>query len=202
MHSPVGSPILKSIDDAIRAVQCLKNSQAVRFITAVAEELALCFRAGGKILIAGNGGSLCDAAHFAEELTGQFRSRRRALPAIALTEPGHITCTANDFGYEWVFARAIEAYGKPEDLFIGLSTSGNSINMVRAFEQATAMGLKTIAFLGKKGGALKGVAHLEMIIEGFATSDRIQEAHMTAIHLIIEHLESLLFPEKIDVAKS
>ena len=115
------------------------------------------------------------------------------LPAIALTEAGHLTCTGNDLGFDQVFARGIEAYGQPGDIFIGLTTSGNSPNMICAFQEAKQRELETIAFLGKGGGKLKGIADLELIIEGFATSDRIQEAHMAAVHLIIEQVENLLF---------
>lgn len=133
----------------------------------------------------------CDA--FAEELTGVFRHKRKALPAIALSCPGHMSCTANDIGYEGVFSRAIEAYGKPGDIFIALTTSGNSPNLVHAIPVAKAHGLKTIAFLGKTGGKLKGVCDLEWKVDGFTYSDRIQEAHMTAIHIIIEMVEKELF---------
>lgn len=185
--------LLNGIEDCIKAVQQLRLPESVQFIQAASQLLADCFSAGKKVLIAGNGGSLCDAAHFAEELTGFFRGRRRALPAIALNEPGHITCTANDFGFEWIFSRAIEAYGQPGDIFIGLTTSGNSANLVRAYERAKEMGLHTIAFLGKGGGVLKGQADLELLIDGFKYSDRIQEAHMAAIHLIIELVEEQLF---------
>ncbi len=118
--------------------------------------IADCFRQGNKLLIAGNGGSLCDASHFAEELTGFFRKPRPALPAIALADPGHLTCVGNDVGYDKVFGRAIEALGKPGDVFVGLTTSGNSPNMVHAFKTAQSLGLKTIALLGKGGGKLKG----------------------------------------------
>ena len=185
--------LLNAIDDCIRAVEQLKHPSSLKFIQETALALADCFKRGNKVIVAGNGGSLCDAAHFAEELTGFFRQARQALPAIALTEPGHITCVANDMGFEWVFARGVEAYGQAGDIFIGLTTSGNSPNMIQAFKQAHQKGLQTIAFLGKGGGKLKGVAHFELIIEGFNTSDRIQEAHMAAIHLIIELLESHLF---------
>lgn len=186
--------ILKSIEDSIQAVNQLREQ--VTFIEKASSLLADTFKKGHKVILAGNGGSLCDAAHFAEELTGFFRGKRRALPAIALSEPGHLTCTANDIGYDWVFARGVEAYGQPNDLFIGLTTSGNSPSIIRAFEAAKTLDLKTIAFLGKGGGKLKGVADLEIIIEGFPTSDRIQEAHMAAIHIIIERMESLLFASK------
>lgn len=188
--------LLNSIENCIRAIQQLTHPKSVSFITSAAEMLAMAFQSGNKVIIAGNGGSLCDAAHFAEELTGFFRHFRRALPAIALNDSGHITCTGNDLGFDWIFARGVEAYGEAGDVFVGLTTSGNSVNVIRALETAQERGLKTIAFLGKDGGKLKGVADLELIIEGFSTSDRIQEAHMAAIHLIIEGVESILFPDK------
>lgn len=182
-----------SVDQSILAAQQLKHPQSLIFIEHAATMIADCFRAGNKLIVAGNGGSLCDASHFAEELTGIFRAIRPALPVIALSEPGHITCTANDIGFEWVFARGIQAYGKPGDIFIGLTTSGKSPNIVKAVEIAQELGLQTITFLGKSGGVLKGKADLELLIEGFDTSDRIQEAHMAAIHIIIEAVEMLLF---------
>lgn len=185
--------IIDSIDDAILAIGQLKEEKSVLFIHSAAQLIADCFRSGGKLIIAGNGGSLCDAAHFAEELTGQFRKKREALPAIALTECGHLTCVGNDMGFEYVFSRGVEAFGKKGDIFIGLTTSGNSLNIIHAFDEAQKRGLKTIAFLGKEGGSLKGVADLELIITGFTTSDRIQEAHMAAIHVLIEHIENILF---------
>lgn len=182
-----------SLEQATFAIEQLKREHNLLFIQQAAHLLATTFQNGNKLLVAGNGGSLCDAAHFAEELTGLFRQKRRALPAIALSEPGHITCTGNDLGFDWIFSRGIEAYGKPGDLFIGLTTSGNSPNIINAFQKAQEMGLKTIAFLGKSGGRIKGMADLELLIDGFTTSDRIQEAHMTAIHLIIELMELELF---------
>lgn len=185
--------LLNAIDDCVRAIEQLKQPTSILFMEQVVKALADCFARGNKIILAGNGGSLCDAAHFAEELTGIFRKKRRALPAIALTEAGHLTCTGNDLGFEWIFARGVEAYGQPGDIFVGLTTSGNSLNMIHAFQEAQLKGLQTVAFLGKGGGKLKGVADWELIIEGFTTSDRIQEAHMAAIHLIIEQVENLLF---------
>lgn len=183
----------QGVEDSIRAVTILKEKFALEFMLETSRLLASVFNEGGKVIIAGNGGSLCDAMHFAEELTGFFRAKRRALPAIALAEPGHITCTGNDLGFEYIFSRGVEAYGRPGDLFVGLTTSGNSPNIIHAFEAAKTLGLKTVSFLGKGGGKLKGIADLELIIDGFKTSDRIQEAHMAAIHLIIELLEHQLF---------
>ncbi len=186
--------IQHSVENALKAVAQLAKPHSIAFIEAAARHLADAFRGGRKVIAAGNGGSLCDAAHLAEELTGIFRHQRPALPAIALSEPGHITCVGNDLGFEWIFARGVEAYGQPGDIFIGLTTSGKSLNIIRAFEAAKKRGLKTIAFLGKGGGQLKGVADLELCIDGFSSSDRIQEAHMAAIHMIIEGVEYLLYP--------
>ena len=131
--------VLHCVDEAVSAITQLKEPRHLTFIQDVALLLAQAFENGNKVILAGNGGSLCDAAHFAEELTGFFHQKRRALPAIVLSEPGHLTCTANDIGYEWVFHRGIEAHGKPGDVFIGLSTSGNSISIIRAFEKAKSL---------------------------------------------------------------
>lgn len=185
--------ILQAVEDGIRAIEFLKRPESVGFIHNTAKIIAHCFRNGGKLLIAGNGGSLCDAMHFAEELTGVFRHKRKALAAIALSDPGHLTCTANDLGYEGVFSRGIEALGREGDVFVALTTSGNSLNLLSAVPIAKAHGMKTVSFLGKTGGRLKGLSDLEWIIEGFPYSDRIQEAHMTAIHIIIEMVEKELF---------
>lgn len=188
--------LLKSVNDAIDAINQLKKPHAMSFMEKSAMMLASCFRKGNKVIVAGNGGSLCDGAHFAEELTGVFRALRPALPVITLSEPGHITCVGNDLGFENVFSRGVEAFGKPGDIFVGLTTSGNSVNIIKAFETAQRLEMGTLAFLGKSGGKLKGIADAELLIEGFATSDRIQEAHMAAIHIIIEMVEYQLFSKE------
>ena len=140
--------------------------------------------------------------HFAEELTGFYRQKRPALPAIALSDPGHMSCVANDVGYEHVFSRGIEALGKPEDIFIVMTTSGNSSNLVKAVATAKEKGLYTIGFLGKLGGLLKGQCDLEWVVNGFLYSDRIQEAHMAAIHIVIEQVEKTLFSKQSETGKS
>ncbi len=183
------SEIESAVEDAVRAALFLKEPQSLIFIDRVSDLIAECFHQGGKLLVAGNGGSLCDAMHFAEELTGVFREKRRALPAMALADPGHLTCTGNDLGFDQVFARSVEAFGRPGDVLVGLTTSGNSQNLIEACLTAKRQGLKTVAFLGKTGGQLKGVCDLEWIVSGFRYSDRIQEAHMAAIHVIIEMIE-------------
>lgn len=185
--------ILNAVEEGVRAIDFLRQAHSLVFIEKAAHMITSAIRSGRKLLIAGNGGSLCDAMHFAEELTGQFRGKRRALPAIALSDPGHLSCTANDMGYNDVFSRAIEALGKPGDIFVALTTSGNSPNILQAVEVSKKIGLHTISFLGKCGGKLRGQSDLEWIVEGFRYSDRIQEAHMTAIHIIIELVEKELF---------
>ena len=160
----------------------------------IAEELADIFKNGNKVLICGNGGSNCDALHFAEEFTGRFRKERRALPAIALSDSSHITCVGNDYGFDHIFSKGVEAYGKEGDMFIGISTSGNSGNVIKAVEKAKSLGLKTVVLLGKDGGKLKGMCDYEFIIPG-ETSDRIQEIHMMILHIIIEGVERIMFPE-------
>lgn len=182
-----------AVSDAIRAIQFLQLPESQDFIDKASRAIAECFRAGGKLLIAGNGGSLCDAMHFAEELTGVFREKRRALPALALCDPGHLSCVGNDLGFCEVFARGVEAFGLPGDILVVLTTSGNSENIARAVAAARERGLKTIAFLGKSGGKLQGICDLEWIVRGFKYSDRIQEAHMAAIHILIEMVEKRLF---------
>jgi len=190
--------ILTSLQDGIRAIELLTLEENMNFIEKAAEALYQCFKRGGKVLLAGNGGSLCDAMHFAEELTGLYRKKRPALAAIALSDPGHMSCVANDLGYDQVFSRGVEALGKAEDVFVGLTTSGNSKNIIEAVKAAKIKGLYTIAFLGKSGGSLKGMCDLELIIDGgFIYSDRIQEAHMTAIHTLIEMVEKKCFPGQV-----
>ena len=172
----------------------IKEEEKRKETEKVAKALAEVFNNGNKVLICGNGGSNCDALHFAEEFTGRFRGDRRALPAIAISESSHITCVGNDYGFDYVFSRGVEAYGKPGDMFIGISTSGNSGNVIKAVETAKKIGMKTCVLLGKDGGKLKGMCDYEFIIPG-KTSDRVQEIHMMILHIIIEGVERIMFPE-------
>ncbi len=133
--------IESAVGDAIRAAEFLKAPSSLLFIENAARLIADCFRANGKILIAGNGGSLCDAMHFAEELTGQFRGKRKALPAIALSDPGHVTCVANDMGFENIFSRGVEAFGNPGDILIVLTNSGISRKNRREIERSLRSGM-------------------------------------------------------------
>jgi len=164
-------------------------------IVAMARMIAETFEAGGKLLICGNGGSAADAQHLATELTIRYRSsvERPALPAIALsTDTSALTAGANDLGYDAVFTRLVEAYGREGDILLGLSTSGNSKSVVNALGYAQQHGIKTLALLGCDGGVLKGVADLEIIVPHSGTADRVQECHITIGHVIIDLVERML----------
>lgn len=170
----------------------ISTEDNLRIIENVVVLLTEAFQRGNKVIIFGNGGSMCDAMHFAEELTGRFRKDRPALPAIALSDPSYITCVANDYGFEDIFARGVSAYAKPNDIVIGISTSGNSENVIRAMHTARSLNCSTFALLGKDGGNLKGVCDFELIVPA-ETTDRIQEVHIKILHILIELLESRLF---------
>ncbi len=152
------------------------------------------FQNGGRAFSCGNGGSHCDAMHFAEEFTGRYRKDRRPLGALALGDSSHVTCVSNDYGFEYIFSRQLQGLARAGDVLVGLSTSGNSKNVILAFEAAKAMGVKTVALLGRDGGQLKAMADLAIVIPA-QTSDRIQEMHIKIIHTAIETLERALFSE-------
>jgi len=150
------------------------------------------FQKGGKILACGNGGSLCDATHFAEELTGRFRNNRCPLPAIAINDPAHITCVANDYGYDDVFSNYVEALGNENDILIGFSTSGYSENVVRAAVKAREKGMKVIGMTRKDSNRLSELADALIAVDHDGFSDRIQEMHILAVHVIIERVEEII----------
>ena len=170
----------------------LADPAHVASIAAAAELMAACLQSGGKILTCGNGGSLCDAQHFAEELSGRYRQNRRALAAIALTEASHMTCVANDFGFEFVFSRFVEALGRPGDVLLAISTSGNSPNILRAAEAARELGMRVVSLTGKDGGQLAALSNVEIRAPHSGYADRIQEIHIKAIHIIIQLIEKLV----------
>ena len=169
------------------------NTENIEVINEIAATIANGFNNGKKVLICGNGGSSTDAMHFAEELTGKFRKERRALPAISLTDPSHLTCVANDYGYAEVFARGVEAYGTKGDILIAISTSGNSQNIISAVSRAAENEMITFGLLGKNGGTLNNKCDLQLIAPG-NTTDRIQEIHIAVLHIIIETIERIMFP--------
>ena len=152
------------------------------------EAMAACWRSRGKVLVAGNGGSAADAMHLAEELVARFQKNRRGLAAISLTDPTVLSCAANDFGYDRVFERQVEALGNPGDLFIAFTTSGNSPNLVRAIDAAQQIGLTTAAFLGRDGGAARGRCDIELLVPA-ATAHRVQEGHKILFHALCEWVD-------------
>jgi D-sedoheptulose 7-phosphate isomerase len=152
----------------------------------------LCLRAGNKLLVCGNGGSAADASHFATELVVRFAKERRALPAICLTsDSGILTAAGNDYGFDEIFARQIAAFGIAGDVLICLTTSGKSSNVARALEEAKARQMKTIAFLGRDGGSMVGIADLDLLVKSDSTA-RVQEAHQLLLHVLCEIIESRL----------
>jgi D-sedoheptulose 7-phosphate isomerase len=154
-----------------------------------------CLKNGGKILTCGNGGSLCDAMHFAEELTGRFHDNRKPLPALAISDPSHITCVANDLGFDQIFSRMVEALGKPGDVLLGITTSGKSPDVIRAFEAARALGMKTIGLTGMNGGVLADLCDVVIPVPFSGYSDRIQEIHTMILHGLVHYIEVNLFRE-------
>lgn len=182
-------------EDAQKTLESFRKDPAqIERCTQFSRILIEAYKKGATVFSCGNGGSHCDAMHFAEEMTGRYRKDRRPLGALALGDASHVTCVSNDYGFQHIFSRQIEALARSGDVLIGLSTSGNSENVIAAFRAAKAKGIKTIALLGKGGGKLKDLADLAIVVPG-ETSDRIQEMHIKLIHTVIETVERELFPE-------
>lgn len=182
--------------------QFMQDEANFEKIDAAAALAAEAIAAGGKLLSCGNGGSMADAVHFAEELTGRFRDDRPALPAIAISDAGHLSCVSNDYGYEQVFMRYIEALGKPGDLLLAISTSGNSQNVIRAAELARVQQMHVIALTGNAGGQLKNFADIELRVPHVGYADRIQEVHIKIIHLLIEGIEHYVAQPEVLAARN
>ena len=188
-------PIRAAFEEARATLEAfLADDDAMAGVEAFAAAAAETLDAGGRLLSCGNGGSMCDAMHFAEEWTGRFRSDRRPLPALSFSDPSHLTCISNDFGFEEVFARQVEAQGKPGDLLVAISTSGRSPNILRALERARDRGVRSVALLGGDGGPARALAALAIVVPLARTSDRIQELHIKVLHIVIEAVERRLFP--------
>ena len=183
--------VLTAFADSARVKQQFAHDHADRIVQ-VATLLAEAFRKGNKVLLFGNGGSSTDAAHIAAEFVGRYKRERAPLPAIALaTDIAAITCIANDYGYEELFARQVRAHGRPGDIAIGISTSGNSPNVLKGIEAARDGGLTTIAWTGANGGKLAGLVDYPFIVPSTVTS-RIQESHITLGHVLCELVEDHL----------
>ncbi len=207
-HTKRHASIEDSLDEARATLDAFRRDPArVESVRAFVDVALRTFRAGGTVFCCGNGGSLSQAMHFAEEWTGRFRRDRSALPATALCDPSVLTCIANDFGYEQVFARQIEAHGRRGDLLVTISTSGRSPNLLRAARAARKLEMRTVGLLGRGGGPLAAEVDVPILVAGSGsgadsdsdsgdgTSDRIQEVHLQILHAVIEAVERALFPE-------
>jgi D-sedoheptulose 7-phosphate isomerase len=170
-------------------VHFISDPQTWEMIEKAGELMVQALKSGNKIISCGNGGSMCDAMHFAEELTGKFQKDRRPLPALAISDPSHITCVANDFGLDYIFSRTIEALGKPGDVLLAISTCGNSQNVINAVESARQAGMKVVGLTGRSGGKMASLCHVEIRAPHNGYSDRIQEIHIKVIHSLVNYIE-------------
>lgn len=166
-----------------------RNTDAIRL---AGDLMVQTLKNSGKIISCGNGGSLCDAMHFAEELTGRFRHDRQPLPAMAIADPAHITCVGNDYGFDYIFSKYIEAHGQCGDILLVITTSGNSVNILNAVEEARRKGMKVVGLTGKNGGRLRDKCDVAIVVPWNEYSDRIQEVHIKIIHILIEYIENQL----------
>lgn len=170
----------------------IKDETLLESIEKAARLLSDSFKNGGKALSCGNGGSHCDAMHFAEELTGRYRDNRPAYPAIAISDVSHVTCVGNDFGFDSIFSRYIEGVGFKNDVLLALSTSGNSKNVIKAIATAREKGMKVITLTGKDGGKMAGTADIEIRVPHFGYADRVQEIHIKVIHILMLLIEKMM----------
>jgi D-sedoheptulose 7-phosphate isomerase len=170
----------------------IASEENFKKIEAAGNMLATAFKDGNKVISCGNGGSMCDAMHFAEELSGRFRLDRKALPAMAISDPSYISCVSNDYGYDHVFSRYIEAFGKEGDVLLAISTSGKSANVIAAVKAAKVRGMKVIGLTGKDGGAMAALCDVEVRAPHSQFADRAQEIHIKVIHSLILLVENIL----------
>jgi D-sedoheptulose 7-phosphate isomerase len=184
---------LREAHSALTAL--LANPAALATVEQAATLLIATFENQGRVYSCGNGGSMCDAMHFAEELTGRYRKDRKALGATAISDAGHLTCVGNDHGYDAVFARYIEGHGRPGDCLVALSTSGTSKNVIKAAEAAKALGMKVIILSGKRSEKLEPLSDVYVCTPGGKYADRVQELHIKVLHILIELIERHFFPE-------
>ena len=184
------STILTELNQAAEVLnQYINDPKNLSKIEEASKVMVTSLKAGGKIISCGNGGSHCDAMHFAEELTGKYREHRKAIPAICISDPSHISCVGNDYGYEFIFSRYLEALGNKGDVLVGISTSGKSANIIRAAQTAKEKGMKVIILSGNDGGSLASLADVELRVPHFGYADRIQEIHIKIIHILMLLIE-------------
>ena len=173
----------------------LANDSNIQNIADAAELLIATLANGNRIYSCGNGGSMSDAMHFAEELSGRYRKNRKGLSATAISDPGHITCVANDYGYEFIFSRYLEAHAKPGDCLVAISTSGQSKNVLKATEYAQNNGMKILSLTGRAESPLGQMVDIDLCAGASDFADRVQEIHIKIIHILLELVERKFFPE-------
>src|ERR1035437_4003893 len=174
----------------------INNPDNINSIVKAGEVLVTAFNSGNKVISCGNGGSMCDAMHFAEELSGRYRNDRFALPALSISDPSHISCVGNDYGYDFIFSRYIEAMGNKGDVLLGISTSGKSVNVINAINAAKKKGMRVIGLTGKDGGAMASLCDVEIRAPHSQYADRAQEIHIKVIHSLILFVENNLMLTK------
>ena len=188
--------VKNTLNEALCALQALIDDDAMlQRIAAAGQLLAETFAAGGRAFSCGNGGSMCDAMHFAEELTGRFRDNRPGYAALAISDPSHLSCVGNDYGYDQVFARFIEAHGRTGDVLLAISTSGTSKNVLAAVDVAHQRGMKVIGLTGRDATPLAESADIAIVTAAGRYADRVQELHIKVIHILIELVERRLASE-------
>lgn len=167
----------------------MKDENNFRAIADAGDLMVAAIQQGGKVISCGNGGSMCDAMHFAEELTGRFREDRESIAALSISDASYLTCVGNDYGFDQVFSRFVSSIGRPEDVLLAISTSGNSANVLEAAKTARSKGMKVVALTGKDGGALKAHCDVEIRAPKSTFADRAQEIHIKVIHALIDYIE-------------
>ncbi len=184
--------IADHFSEALEILQKFNTSENLQRVLEAGDIMVSAIRNGGKIISCGNGGSMCDAMHFAEELTGRYRDDRPGIPAVSISDPSHLTCVGNDYGFDHVFSRYVEAVGQSGDVLLAISTSGNSKNVLKAIEAARSKGIKVVGLTGKTGGAMASLCDVEIRAPYSEYADRAQEIHIKVIHSLIDHIEKKL----------
>lgn len=185
--------IADHFSEAMEILQKFNTSENHQLIETAAQTMVTALKKGKKIISCGNGGSMCDAMHFAEELSGRYREDRPSIAALSISDPSHLSCVANDYGYTFVFSRYIESVGQEGDVLLAISTSGNSENVINAIHAAKKKGIKVIGLTGKSGGQMAEICDTEIRAPYSPFADRAQEIHIKVIHTLIDRIESLLF---------
>jgi D-sedoheptulose 7-phosphate isomerase len=182
--------IADQFSQAAEILQLFNTSENIQKIVSAGELMVTAIKNGGKIISCGNGGSMCDAMHFAEELTGRFRGDRPSIAAVSISDPSHITCVGNDYGFDHIFSRYVEGVGSEHDVLLGISTSGNSKNVINAVNAARKKGIKVVGLTGKSGGEMASLCDVEIRAPRSEFADRAQESHIKVIHSLIHYIEN------------